>query len=81
LPWISASVRQKRPAHAAADQRQREDDAGTADRDVEPEHRWPAPLLDEHAAEHRSGRGGGRRERAEQAGREALAAGRERLQE
>ena len=48
---------------------------------VEPEDRRPAPALDEDAAEHRTeGRGGGT-ERPEQAGREPLSAGRERVEQ
>ena len=75
-------VERRARAHAAApNERQSQDDAQSADRDVEPEDGRPAPALDEQAAEDGSGGGGGRAERAEQAGREPLPSVRERLQQ
>ena len=85
-PGQSSGSRVRRAARGLRTPRRRtsasgQDDAERADRDVEPEDGRPAPALDEHAAEHGSGRGGGRAERAEQAGREALPLVRERLEQ
>ena len=66
---------------ATTHQGERQHDAQHTDRDVEPEHRRPAPALHEDAAEHGPGRGGGRAERSEQAGGEALPVLGERLQQ